>query len=130
MDVLRDNDIPTVRVPNPILDKRAKGKLAHAKDLFTPTIPLSVVKRAQAATSTGALVLSLVGLVVKLTHSPTVHLAPNIVSLFGIGEYQLKRGLKALAHAGLVRVRSERGWRREVTLTDAEFLEWLQHGRH
>jgi len=126
MEYLRDEDIPTRRAPNPILDKRAEARLAKAKELYAPTMPLSVIKRAQAATNTGALILLLVGLTVKLTNKPTVRITPKVADMFGLSEYQLKRGLKALARAGYVRITSGPGKRREITLADKEYLSWLQ----
>jgi hypothetical protein len=129
MDYLRDEDIPTIRAPNPILDAKAEARLAKAKELYAPTMPLSVINRAQAAISTGALVLLLVGLVAKLTNKPTVRLTPNLVGMFGLSEYQLKRALKALGQAGFVRITSGQGKRREITLTDEEYLYWLQDNK-
>ena len=76
---LPDNQIPVIRAPNPILDVRAETRLAKAKSLFLPGAPLPVVKRAQeAATATGVTLLLLVGLVVKLTGTPTVRLKHSI----------------------------------------------------
>jgi len=85
------------------------------------------VKRAQeAATATGVTLLLLVGLVVKLTGDSTVRLKPSILEQAGLSEGQVRRGAGELASAGLIRVTSAPGKRREITLIDAEYLVWLR----
>lgn len=124
---LPDSLIPTIRAPNPILDARAETRLAQAKALHLPGMPLSVAKRAQeAATSTGVLVLLLVGLVVKLTNKPLVKIKPALLEQSGLSEYQIKRALGALSATGMVAITSGRGRRREIKLLDAEYLTWLR----
>ena len=124
---LPDSQIPVVRAPNPILDARAETRLVKAKVLFLPGAPLPVVKRAQeAATATGVTLLLLVGLVVKLTGDSTVRLKPSILDQAGLSAGQVKRGAGDLANAGLIRVTSAPGKRREITLIDAEYLAWLR----
>jgi len=78
LNKLPDSQIPVIRAPNPILDARAEMRLAKAKGLFLPGAPLPVVKRAQEAAATGVTLLLLVGLVVKLTGTPTVRLKHSI----------------------------------------------------
>ena len=126
-DQLPDSQIPVVRAPNLILDPIAEKRLARAKELFMPSIPLAVVKRAQeAATATGVTLLLLIGLVIKLTGKATVRLKPSLIKSAGLSAYQTRRTIKKLEAAGLVRSHSVRGKRREITLIDEEYLAWLR----
>lgn len=124
---LPDSQIPVIRAPNPILDAIAEDRLEKAKGLFLPSVPLSVAKRAQeAATATGVTLLLLVGLVVKLTGKPVVRIGPGAMAQAGLSEGQVKRAVSGLVEAGLIRVTSAPGKRREITLLDAEYLAWLR----
>lgn len=122
---LRDEDIPVVKAPNPILDRRAEQKQAQAEKLFLFGMPLPVVKRAQESANNGALVLMLVGLAAKLSKSQTVRIKPELIEQVGISKYQLQRALTALSDAGMIHCESARGKRREVEILDKEYLAYL-----
>lgn len=125
-NLIPDAAIPCAKAPNPILDLKAETRLAKAEALYTPSLPLATVKRAQeAATSTGVTLLLLVGLAAKLTHNPTVRLKPSLLKLAGLSDYQARRAAAELDKAGLVSVISTKGKRREIVVTDAELLQWL-----
>jgi len=126
LEQLPDSQIPTVRAPNPILDQIAEKRKAKAKALYLPRTPLPVIRRAQAAASTGANFILLVGLVVKLTGRATVRIQPALYEQSGLSEDQVKRAASALSEAGLIRVHSGPGKRREITLIDAEYLACLR----
>jgi hypothetical protein len=129
LERLSDSQIPVVRAPNPILDQIAEKRIGQVKALYLPAIPLSVAKRAQeAATSTGVTFILLVGLVVKLTGKPTVRIRPSLLEQSGLSNDQARRAAGALSEAGLIRVNAAPGKRRKVTLTDAEYLNWLHVG--
>jgi len=131
LEQLPDSLIPAVRAPNPILDPRAEKRLAQGKKLFLPGIPLPVANRAQeAATATGVTLLLLVGLTLKLTGKATVRLKPSVIESAGLSAYQVRRALKELEAAGLVRAKTTRGKRREITLIDEEYLAWLRDPKH
>jgi len=127
LDQLPDSQIPVVRAPNPILDQVVESRIARAKALHLPGLPLSVAKRAQeAATSTGVLLILLVGLVVKLTGKPVVKIKSTLLRQSGLSEDQLKRAVCALSKVEMVSVNSGPGRRREITLIDEEYLAWLK----
>jgi hypothetical protein len=122
-----DSQIPCVKVANPILDARAEKRLDRAKALYTPRVPLSVVKRAhQAASATGVTYLLLAVLTAKLTGNLSVRLRPVLLEQAGLGEGQAKRAAAALASVGVIAINSAPGKRREITLTDGELVHWLR----
>lgn len=127
MEQLPDSRIPCTRAPNPILDPRAELRLAKYKTLFTPSMPLNVIKRAQeAATATGVTLLLVVGLAAKLTHSARVRIKPALLEQVGLSEDQAKRAAAALSEGGLIEVNSAPGRRREITIIDSDLLQWLE----
>lgn len=125
MEYLRDEDIPCVRVPSPILEAIAEGKEVKLDSLYLPPTPLSVAGIANQATAHGLLVLQMVGLMVRLTGKDTVRLKPSIVKYAGLDRFQLKRALQGLESAGLIEVSREPGRSRSITLLDTRYLARL-----
>jgi DNA-binding transcriptional ArsR family regulator len=125
-----DDDITVIRIPNPILDARAKRRQEKGRKLYLPAMPTQVHKRAMKASTLGPSVLSLVGMVVKMTKNIEVVLKLKIIKVIGMSDGQIRRGLRALEDAGLVSVCSAPGKRRKITLLDKEYKQWLLKSRH
>lgn len=125
-----DEQIPTTLAPNPILEAKAEARLTKTEEIYLPSAPLPVVRQAQeAAGGAGVVLLLLAGLLVKLTGASAVKLNPSLRDAAGLSEGQVRRAAKELDAVGLIRIHSAQGQRREITLTDVEFLAWLRKAK-